>query len=196
MRLLRMLAASHGTPWNASQIGASMGLDHKEINKYLDYLVGTFLIRRLEPYYVNIGKRLVKSHKVYWRDSGLLHSLLNVPDERSLFDQPWVGTSWEFFVIEQSISTLTAHGKHFNPYFFRTSDQHEIDLILDFGKELWAVEVKLSATPSNDEMIRLNRAADLVKATKRVLVCKSKEFIQGGNMVMCNLPSFLRLLVK
>ncbi len=90
-RLLRMLAAVHGQSWNASQIGQSMGLDYKTINTYLDYFIGAFLIRRLPPYQSNIKKRLVKSPKVFWRDTGLLHSLLNVPDIDTLLAQPWVG---------------------------------------------------------------------------------------------------------
>ena len=89
-RLLRMLAALHGQEWNASQLGQSLGLSYHTINSYLDYLVGAFLIRRLPPYQANIKKRLVKRPKVYWRDSGLLHALLNVTDDRALLSQPWV----------------------------------------------------------------------------------------------------------
>ncbi len=99
-----MLAAAHGQAWNASQVGQSMGLDSKTVSSYVDYLVGAFLIRRLPPYQANIRKRLVKSAKVYWRDSGLLHALLNVPDAATLLDQPWVGASWEGFVIEQILA--------------------------------------------------------------------------------------------
>jgi predicted AAA+ superfamily ATPase len=195
-RLLRMLAAFHGQNWNASQVGQSMGMNHKEVNRYLDYLVGAFLLRRLEPYYANIGKRLIKSPKLYWRDTGLLHSLLNVPNLRTLLDQPWVGASWEGFVIEQAISTLQATGKHFNPYFFRTSDQYEIDLVLDFGSELWAIECKLAASPSIADMERLHRTADLIKAKRRIFVCKSGELISNGDTTSCDLDAFLKILLK
>ena len=92
-RLLRMLAALHGQVWNASQVGQSLGLSYHTVNSYLDYLAGAFLIRRLPPYQSNIRKRLVKSPRIYWRDSGLLHALLNAPDERALLSQPWVGAS-------------------------------------------------------------------------------------------------------
>lgn len=88
-RLLCMLAAVHGQIWNASQLGQSLGLSYKTVNSYVAYLVGAFLIRRLQPYQVNVRKRLIKSPKVYWRDSGLLHALLNVSDERTLVVQPW-----------------------------------------------------------------------------------------------------------
>ncbi len=134
-RLLRMLAAAHGQVWNASQIGQSLGLSYHTVNSHLDYLVGAFLIRRLLPYQANIRKRLVKSPKVYWRDSGLLHALLNVTDEDALLAQPWVGASWEGFVIEQTIGVLSATGRLFDPYYFRTSDGRELDLVLDMGKE-------------------------------------------------------------
>jgi len=193
-RFLRMIAACHGQSWNASQIGQSMGLNHVTVNSYLDYLVGAFLIRRLEPYHVNIGKRLVKSPKVYWRDTGLLHSLLNAPDADRLLSQPWVGASWEGFVIEQSISTLSLAGKFFTPFYFRTSDQHELDLVLDFGGELWAVEIKLTSFPTLDEMERLNRTADLIKAKRRFFVSKTKEFISGRDVTSCNLDAFLKIL--
>ena len=193
-RLLRMLAAVHGQNWNASQIGQSMGMSHKELNRYLDYLVGVFLVRRLEPYHVNIGKRLVKTPKIFWRDTGLLHSLLNVPGEDALLDQPWVGASWEGFIIEQTISTLSLSGKFFNPYFFRTSDQYEIDLVLDFGTELWAVEIKLTSSPTLDEMERLNRTSDLIKAKRRFFVSKTREFISGGNVTSCGLDAFIKIL--
>jgi hypothetical protein len=195
-RFFRMIAAVHGQAWNAHQIGESMGLNHVTVNSYLDYLAGAFLIRRLEPYFANIGKRLVKTPKVFWRDTGLLHALLNVPNEDALFAQPWVGSSWEGFVIEQTLATLAAAGKNFTPYFFRTSDQYEIDLVLDFGVELWAVEIKLAGMPSNSELLRLGRAADLIKAKRRFLVSRSKEIISAGDMTACNLPEFLRLLVQ
>ncbi len=132
-RFLRMLAASHAQVWNASQIGMSLGLDGKTVNSYLDHLVGAYLIRRLSPYQANTRKRLVKRPKVFWRDTGLLHALLNVSDEDTLLGQPWVGHSWEGFVIEQIIGELFSRGAQFEAYWMRTSDHHELDLVLDWG---------------------------------------------------------------
>jgi hypothetical protein len=195
-RLLRMIAAVHAQSWNASQLGQSLGMSHKEVNRYVDYLVGVFLLRRLEPYSANVGKRLVKTPKVYWRDSGLLHSLLNVPDQRTLLCQPWVGASWEGFVLEQIISTLTLAGKSFRPYFLRTSDQYEIDLLLDFGFELWAIETKLAGSPSVADMERLHRTADLLKASQRVFVCRASEYVSNANTLSCNLSDFLARLLR
>jgi len=191
-RLLRMLAALHGQRWNASQVGQSLGLSYQTVNNYLDYLVGAFLIRRLQPYRTNIKKRLVKSPKVYWRDSGLLHALLNVPDERALLSQPWVGASWEGFVIEQALGELSSRGRSFDAYYFRTSDQYELDLVLDFGNELWAVEVKLSSSPTPEDMRRLDKAADMIDASRRFLVSQTSRSSGDQRRASCNLTSFLK----
>ncbi|MCY3820308.1 MAG: DUF4143 domain-containing protein [Gammaproteobacteria bacterium] len=102
----------------------------RTVNSHVDYLAGAFLLRRLEAYHANIGKRLVKRPKVYWRDTGLLHSILNVEDADSLLSQPWVGASWEGYVIQQVISALEVKGVVHNAFYLRTSDQREIDLIL------------------------------------------------------------------
>jgi uncharacterized protein len=193
-RLLKMLAAVHGQSWNATQVGQSMGLDHKTVNSYMDYLAGAFLIRRLQPYRANIRKRLVKSPKLYWRDSGLLHALLNVPDSKTLLTQPWVGASWEGFVIEQILGVLSTTGKQFEAYYLRTNDQRELDLVLDFGKELWAVEIKLSASPSLGEMQRLDETADLIHAKRRFLVSNTHHSVWGEERVSCNLNELLQYL--
>lgn len=193
-RLLRMLAALHGQAWNASQVGQSLGLSYHTVNSYLDYLVGAFLIRRLPPYQGNLRKRLVRHPKVYWRDSGLLHALLTVPDEWTLLAQPWVGASWEGFVIEQALGELSARGRVHTPYYFRTSDQQELDLVLDFGQERWAVEVKLTASPAPQDLARLERAADLIEASRRFLVSQTNQTSGDGRRVSCNLPTFLNLL--
>jgi predicted AAA+ superfamily ATPase len=195
-RLLRMLAASHGQTWNASQIAKSLGVSYHTVNGYMDYLDGAFLVRRLPPYHANLGKRLVKSPKMYWRDSGLLHAVLNVPDAERLFDQPWVGASWEGFVIEQVLGLLKQCDCTFEPYFVRTSDQHEIDLLLDFGRDLWAVEVKLTSNPSPRDMERLNRTADMVGAGRRFLVSQTVNIAEGKNQASCNLPWLLERLQK
>ena len=195
-RLSRMLAALHGQAWNASQVGQSLGLSYQTVNSYVDYLVGAFLIRRLQPYKTKIRKRLVKSAKVYWRDSGLLHALLNVSDERALLAQPWVGASWEGYVIEQAIGQLSAHGRTFDAYYFRTSDQYELDLVLDFGTTLWGVEIKLTSSPGPKDMARLNKTADMINASHRFLVSQTNRPSGDGRRVSCNLPCFLDHLTQ
>jgi len=193
-RLLRMLGAMHGQTWNASRVGQSLGLSYQTVNTYLDYLVGAFLIRRLQPYQANIRKRLVKSPKIYWRDSGLLHALLNIPDERTLIAQPWVGASWEGFVIEQAIGQLSSQGRAFEAYYFRTSDQHELDLVLELGSERWAVEIKLSASPGPADMARLEKAADLIGASRRFLVSQVGRSTGDEERASCNLTGFIERL--
>ena len=193
-RLLRMLAALHGQVWNASQLGQSMGLSYHSVNSYLDYLVGSFLIRRLQPYQANIRKRLVKSPKVYWRDSGLLHALMNVPDDSSLLSQPWVGASWEGYAIEQILGVLSAQRKKFDAYYLRTSDQQELDLVLDFGMELWAVEIKLTSSPGPDDMTRLSRLADMIKSSKCFLISQTRHSNGDERRLSCNLEAFLNTL--
>lgn len=193
-RMLRMLAVLHGQTWNASQVGQSLGLSYQTVNTYLGFLVGAFLIRRLQPYQANIKKRLVKSPKVYWRDSGLLHAILNVPDKTNLLTQPWVGASWEGFVIEQTLGELSSRARNFDAYYLRTSDQHELDLVLDLGKELWAIEIKLSSSPSLDDMRRLDKTADMIRASRRFLISQTNTSSGDEYRTSCNLVSFLRHL--
>jgi predicted AAA+ superfamily ATPase len=194
LRFLRMLAALQGQVWNASQLGQALGLSHHTVNTYLDYLVGAFLVRRLPPFHANLGKRLVKSPKVYLRDSGLLHALLNVRDEDELLQQPWVGASFEGFVIEQVLGLLGQRGSGAEAFFLRTSDQKEIDLVLDFGRARWAIEVKLTASPGPADLDRLDAVADLIGAHRRILISRTKEVVAGGRRVSTDLAGFERLL--
>lgn len=196
LRLARMLSAVHGQTWNASQLGQSLGLNYKTVNSYVDYLVGAFLVRRLPAYRANVRKRLVKSPKVYWRDSGLLHALLNVPDRRSLLAHPLVGASWEGFVIEQALGVLSLIARPFDAYHFRTSDGGELDLVLDFGNELWAVEVKITASPGAADMERLNKTADMIGATRRLLVSNTPTPTEADGRISCNLPRLLAYLTN
>jgi len=190
-RFLKMIAAVHGQPWNASQIASSMGLAHPTVNSYMDYLEGAFLVRRLPPYHANIRKRLRKTPKYYWRDTGLLHAVLQVAGRDHLLNQPWVGASWEGYVIEQVIGTLNAKGATFSPYFLRTSDNQEIDLLLDLGKEKWAIETKLTSRPSEHEFSALDRIADLVHARLRILISRTTDNVAGRRRISCSLPWFV-----
>lgn len=115
-----MLAAVHGQEWNASQLGKSLGLSYHTVNACMDYLEGAFLVRRLEAFHGNLRKRLVKRPKVYWRDSGLLHGMMNVPDADSLLSQPWAGASWEGYVIQQTISELDSRGVAYDCWHLRS----------------------------------------------------------------------------
>ncbi len=117
-RLFRMIAAEQGAILNLSKLGQSLGLSHHTVNAYLDHLEGAFLIRRLPPFEANLRKRLVRAPRLYWRDSGLLHALLRFPPGEDLLAQPWVGASWEGFVIEQILSARAARGESSDAHFF------------------------------------------------------------------------------
>ncbi len=194
-RLLKMIAVVHGQTFKASQIGKSLGLNYQTINSYLEYIQGCFLVRMLEPYSANISKRLRKSPKIYYRDSGLLHAMMKVRDIDDLFSQPWVGASWEGFIVEQIINNLKTADKIFTPYYLRTSDLYEIDLILDFGRELWAIEIKLTSSPSLGDLQRLNKIADLIKADKRILISRTTKNTQTENIISCNVKYLLDKVV-
>jgi predicted AAA+ superfamily ATPase len=196
MRLLAMLAAVHGRPLNASQLGASLALDHKTVLRHCDHLEGAFLIRRLQPYYANIKKRLVKTPRILWRDSGLLHALMNVTDMEHLYRQPWLGHSWEGFIIEQTLAVLDAVGKRPQPLFFRTSDGYELDMVLDWGTERWAIEIKLTSDPSTGTIDRLNTTADMIGATRRVLVCRIARKIENERLLVIHPAGWLKRIIR
>jgi hypothetical protein len=142
---LSMVAHLSGQLLNASQIANSLDISSPVIKNYLDIFEETFILRRLPPYYVNIKKRLVKSPKIYIRDSGLLHYLLGNQTFDNLLAHPAVGASWEGFVVEQLLGHLPPN---YQPYFFRTSAGAEIDLLFASGKDvLTAFEIKYSLSP-------------------------------------------------
>jgi predicted AAA+ superfamily ATPase len=144
-RFWRMTAHLHGSLFNASNLAASLGgISHTTVARYLDALVDTMMLRRLEPHFVNIGKRLVKSPKVYVRDSGLLHALLNVPDANALIGHPMAGPSWEGFIVEQ-ICTLMPKGADVG--FYRTAAGAELDVVVELGSKKIGFEIKFSSAP-------------------------------------------------
>jgi len=196
LRLLRMLAAVQGQVWNASTVGQSLGLSYHTVNSYLDFLEGAFLIRRLPPWLPNLKKRLVRSPKIHWRDSGLLHALLGVRTMDDLLHQPWVGASWEGFVIHQVLGLLAACGEAVEPHYFRTSDGYEVDLVFKLGSRLWAVETKLSANPSAEDYNRFNVTAELIGAARRYMVAQVAEPALGRTGGVLSLPHLWDVLEK
>jgi len=175
---------------------AALGIDHKTVIGYCDFLEETFLIRRVRPWSGNTTKRLVKTPRIYWRDSGLLHALMNVQNMEHLYGQPWVGHSLEGFVIEQILVTLGLFGLSAEPYFFRTSDGIESDLVLDWAGERWAIEIKLTSDPTRSMIQSLQKAADLIGASRRILICKTVEEIRSEELLVTNLPLFLQEMAK
>ncbi len=145
-RFWRMCAHLHGQLFNASQLGAALGgVAHTTVGRYLDLLVDALMLRRLPPYLANVGKRLVKSPKVYIRDSGILHALLGIHTLDDLNGHPVAGMSWEGFIIEQILATLpplTTAG------FYRTSAGAELDLVVEQAGKRIGFEIKLSTAPT------------------------------------------------
>lgn len=139
-----MLAHAQGGLSDLSAWGGSLGIDHKTVAHMLDVLEGVFLVRRLRPYFANLKKRLVKSPKVYLRDTGLLHSLLGTGfTEASLFRHPKAGASFETFVIEQLVTAARYADPSSQAFFFRSQDGIEVDLLLSLRGKLIPIEVKL-----------------------------------------------------
>ncbi|TAE40525.1 MAG: ATP-binding protein [Runella slithyformis] len=143
---LRMLAHNQGSLLNYSTLGNSLGISHTTVQRYIAVLEQAYLVRRLEPWFVNVSKRIVKSPKLYLIDSGSLHFLHNLRTQAYLVQHPIVGASWEGFVIEQIIRRLK---NGVSPYFYRTSNGAEMDLVLVEGiKPIVAIEIKLSLAPA------------------------------------------------
>lgn len=149
----------------------NLGVDAKTAGSYIDLLVDLLLVRRLPPWHANVGKRLVKSSKVYVRDSGLVHALLGIGDKDTLVSHPVLGASWEGFVIEQ---VLVAAPEGTTGHFYRTSAGAEIDLLLHLpGGESWAIEIKRSLSPRPDKGFH-HACADL-SPTRRFIVYAGDE---------------------
>ncbi|HEY1254470.1 MAG TPA: DUF4143 domain-containing protein, partial [Terracidiphilus sp.] len=143
-RLWTMLAHGQGTLLNASRLAAGLQISAPTVHRHIDLLAELLLVRRLPPFLRNVGKRLVKSPKIYVRDSGLVHALLGIRSHNDLAGHPVVGTSWEGFVVE---NLLQAAPERTVASFFRTAAGAEIDLLLEIpGHGLWAIEIKLSLT--------------------------------------------------
>jgi hypothetical protein len=144
-RFWTMLAHHQGGLLNVAQLARNLGVDVKTAQSYIDLLCDLLLVRRLAPWHTNTGKRLVKAPKVYVRDSGLVHALLNIESKESLLSHMVVGASWEGFCIETLLACAPAG---VTGYFYRTSGGAEIDLLLVWpGGELWAIEIKRSSAP-------------------------------------------------
>ena len=143
-RFWRMVAHLHGQVFNASAVAASLGISASSTGRYLDHLCDTLMVRRLEPHFINLGKRLVKTPKVYVRDSGLLHSLLGIREVNDLLGHPSTGASWEGFVVEQIAAHLPAGA---SLSFYRTAAGAELDVVVELGRRKLGFEVKFSSAP-------------------------------------------------
>ena len=150
-QLWTMLAHHNGGLWNASQLAASLGTSYHTVNRYVDVLEQTFLVRTLPPYVANLSKRLVKSPKIYIRDTGLLHFLLGIHSSAALHTHPARGLSWEAFVIDQVVSALERTRPASRAYFWRTARGEEVDLLVDHGRRRVPFEIKLHSAPARED---------------------------------------------
>ncbi len=178
-RFWTMLAHHQSGLLNVAQLARNLGVDVKTAQAYIDLLCDLLLVRRLPSWHANVGKRLVKSPKVYVRDSGLVHALLDIGAKETLLSHPIVGASWEGFVIENLLACVPAGVQG---YFYRTSGGAEIDLLLVWPNgELWALEIKRSLTPKVER--GFHAASDDLSPARKFVVYPGKESFPLGHDV-------------
>lgn len=178
-RFWTMLAHAQGGLLNASDFARSLGVDSKTVARYLDLLVDLLLVRRLPPRHANVGKRLVKSPRVYVRDSGLVHTLLGLADRDALLGHPVAGASWEGFVIE---NILRVAGERAQASFYRTAAGAEMDLVLEWpGGETWAIEIKRAPSAAMGRGFHAARA-DLAPARTFVVAAGEDHYTRGDGV--------------
>ena len=189
-RLWTMLAHRQSGLLNASELSRSLGVSAQSVGRYIDLLVDLLLVRRLMPFHHNLGKRLIKSPKLYIRDAGLLHALLGIESTLDLTGHPIIGASWEGFVIEQLLAAIEPSAQ---PFFYRTAAGAEIDLLLEFGnQQRWAIEIKRKATrPARG----FHLACQDTEPTRRILVHGGDDsFPMQDDIEAMSLPTAIREL--
>jgi len=192
-RLWTMLGHLQGETINYSRLAGNLEVDGKTVSHYLDILVDLLLVRRLEPWYANVKKRLVKSPRFYIRDSGILHRLLGIPVYDALLSNPVVGKSWEGFVVENILSVLPVTAE---TYFYRTAAGAEIDLLLRLSSsELWAIEIKKSTAPTITR--GFHQACVDVQATQKfVIYGGGDEFPAKYETIVTSLQKLMLRLIQ
>lgn len=178
-RFWTMLAHTQGGLHNAAELARALAVDGKTVARYLDLMVDLLLVRRLPPYFANVGKRLVKSPKVYVRDSGLVHTLLRLDNLDDLLGHPVAGVSWEGFVIE---NLLRAAPERTQASFYRTATGVEVDLVLELpGDRLWVMEVKRGLAPKVESGL-LRVLEDLQPARAFLLYSGTERYPKGNGI--------------
>lgn len=185
-RLWTMLAHINGQVLNYSSLAKSMGMSHTSIKHYIDILSYTFMIRIIEPYFINIKKRIVKSPKVLFRDTGILHALLKIETYEELFSHPVYGSSWETTVIENIINKY----KNWTANFYRNSNGNELDLVLSKGNRIIGIEIKTSTAPKIGKGFYI--ALEDIKATESYVIAPVKiPYPLKNNAMVYSLEDFL-----
>ena len=190
-RFWTMLAHLQGGILNAAQIARSLAVDGKTVARYLDLLVDLLLVRRLPPFHVNVSKRLVKSPKVYVRDSGIVHALLGLDDRDAVLGHPVAGGSWEGFVLENLLGVAPGRVQS---SFYRTTAGAEVDLVLQMpGGALWAIEIKRSLAPRLDR--GFHHAREDLRPDRSFVVCPGIErYPKGDGVEVIGLGELVSLL--
>lgn len=187
-RFWTMLSHNQGQPHNAAPLARGLGVDGKTVARYLDLLVDLLLVRRLQPWFSNIGKRLIKSPKVFVRDSGILHALLGISDFEHLLGHPIVGMSWEGFVMENILSALSSN---VSTYFYRSAAGAEVDLLLALpSNQLWAVEIKRSSAPKIEKGFHI-ACKDLKPSKQFVIYAGDEHYPLSEQIEAISLGDFL-----
>ena len=178
-RLWTMLAHGQGGLLNLADLARSLAVDGKTVARYIDLLADLFLVRRLPPFHANVRKRLVKSPKVYVRDSGLVHALLRLDDEDAVLGHPVAGASWEGFAVETLIRAAPSRAR---AAFYRTATGVEVDLVLELpGSRVWAIEIKRASAPKVERGLRIAR--DDLRPDRTFLVYSGVErYPMGGGV--------------
>ena len=192
-RLWTMLAHTQGTTLNQTRLAASLGISTPAIGRYIDLLADLLLVRRLRPWSGNVGKRLVRAPKVYIRDSGLVHALLDLENWNQTVGHPIAGPSWEGFVVENLIA---AAGETRTPYYFRTEDAAEIDLLFERGAKVeMAIEIKRSSAPVLSRGFRI--ACEVLKPKNRYVVHSGTDvWPHSSGITAMTLGELMRRLVR
>ena len=186
-QLWSMLAHSQGQILNSSRLGANLGKSAHSIKNYINLLQQTFIVRVLQPYGKNVKKRVVKSPKVYIRDTGLLHALLNIEDHNQLFGHPVYGSSFESYVVEN----LCHHLHDYDSFFYRTSSGAELDLVLEKAGKKIAVEIKVSSAPKPSRGF-WNAVEDVAADEKFLIAPVDGPYPAQNDLTITNLGSFLK----
>ena len=188
-RFLTICSHIQGQTINFSKIAGSMDMTHPTMHRYLDLLEQTFVVRTLPPYLSNTKKRMVKSPKVYIRDSGLLHQLLGIKNADMLFGHPIFGASWEGLVVEQVLSKIDTPA-----HFYRTAKGEELDLVLNFNGTLIAIECKASSAPQPTK--GFYKALEDLKASKAFIVAPifGASYHIGENIIVTGLRELIESL--
>lgn len=189
-RFWAMLAHYHGQILNASELGNSLDISHNTVRNYLDILVGTFMIRELQPWFENVKKRQVKSSKIYLRDSGLYHALLHIQNHNQLMENPKLGASWEGFALEQIIQAHNFEIDQNDCYFWRTQAGAELDLLIVKGDKRFGFEIKYTDVPKVTKSMRI--AIDELKLDKLTIIYPGTEiFTIEQNIKAVGLSSYV-----